>query len=81
MVGRGGGRACYVTPDLSYDYSTVGGRENRRAKIINGIEKKKKKKKVVGPIQGGVAHRYSTALYRVAALLVIGQLTAFLGLR
>ena len=28
-----------MTPDLSYDYE----RENRRAKIINGMEKKKKK--------------------------------------
>ena len=31
-----------MTPDLSYDYE--GGRENRRAKIINGMEEKKKKK-------------------------------------
>ena len=31
---------CYVTPDLSYYWE----RENRRVKIINGCDKKKKKK-------------------------------------
>ena len=33
-----------VTPDLSYDYTAVGGRDNARAKTINGMEKRKKKK-------------------------------------
>ena len=38
--GEGGRRACYVTPDLSYKEG-----ENRRAKTINGTEKKRKKRK------------------------------------
>ena len=34
-----------MTPDLSYDYRyLVGGREKRRAKIINGMRKKKEQK-------------------------------------
>ena len=38
--GEGGRRACYVTPDLSYDKE---GERKRRAKIINGMTKKKQK--------------------------------------
>ena len=34
-MGWGGRRACYVTPDLSYDYE---GERKRRANIINGME-------------------------------------------
>ena len=48
--GKGGRRACYVTKDLSYDY--VGGRENRRAKTINGMGKKKKKKENMYEVPG-----------------------------
>ena len=33
--GEGGRRACYVTPDLEV---RLGGREKRRARIINGME-------------------------------------------
>ena len=36
--GEGGRRACYVTPDLSYDYPV--GTQKKRAKIINGMAKK-----------------------------------------
>ena len=35
--GEGGRRACYVTPDLSYDWEG----ERKKAKIINGMVKKK----------------------------------------
>ena len=48
--GYRGRRVCYVTPDLSYDY--VGGRENRRAKTINGMGKKKKKKENMYEVPG-----------------------------
>ena len=37
---EGGRRSSYVTPDMSYDYE---GEKKRRAKIINGMEKEKKK--------------------------------------
>ena len=33
----------YVTPDLSYDY-IVGGREKRRAKTINAMAERRKKR-------------------------------------
>ena len=36
--GDWGRRACYMAPDLSYDY---GGEIIRRAKVVNGICKKK----------------------------------------
>ena len=39
-----------MTKDLSYDY--VGGRENRRAKTINGMGKKKKKKENMYEVPG-----------------------------
>ena len=39
--GEGGRRACYVTRDLSYGYSTVRGRERKRKRDLktNGMEK------------------------------------------
>ena len=42
-MGRGGIRACYVTPDLTYDCE---GERKRRGEIllINGMRKKKKEK-------------------------------------
>ena len=37
-MGRGGERACYVNLDLSYNLEG----ENRKAKKLNGMKKKKK---------------------------------------
>ena len=46
VVGTGGGRACYVTPDLSYDH-TVGGREKKKGEDKKLDDKTKRKKLTV----------------------------------
>ena len=64
VVGRGGGEpACYVTPDLSYDYY-------RREREKMGEEKKREEKEKKSGVGGGGVYSIGE-MYSISGMAVV----------